>query len=861
MGKTETATVDVIINGQKANATLNEMRATVRQLNAEMGKIPDPLNSSEFKKGQQALDDLKGKIKDITGQAKTTGDAWMNMLGVAGGFTLAGLATKGLDLIKTGLTDMVESTKAVSDSLKLTFAGVKEGYDSLMRSFATGDWNNLISNFQNAVSAGREYQEVLNNLGHRTMAEAILSAEDQLAFQTLWNNFNTTGRLMKDRIADGNAAIEIENKAVQRRAENNRILEDMELKRLARQTGLGEVTIRNFIKEYQQNQQLIDTTREYLKLQKDVDAWGEATADPNSKLKSYPQFIKDFVVVIKDMDKTNDKSLKAFADAWVARINTETQGQIEIKKLHKQVDQEQDSENKKNLTEAGNEVKKQAEYLKNIQKELEDAKIQIIQDEHEKELKLNELDIKRKLDKIKGNSKIENDLRETLLLESKEKEREINQKYDDKAKSDAWTIEKAKWEAIIQADDKGSAEWFKDENQWLDKQADYELSNTKLTEQERLDIKAKYLALIKKLEEEFPSSKPGKGFGKDDLKENTPGAMLKTSDKEVTNDYTFNFKERRDLLDKERDAELEIAGGNAEKQKKIWVDYYKSVDELNNEHVKALANLAQTVVNALSGALSAWTNYQNAIIQKDEDANNIQKDNLKKRLDSGVINQKTYDAETAALDAKLNKEKRKAAHDTAVINRDISIANAIINTAVAATSALSAGPIIGEFLMALVILLGGLEIALIASTPIPAAAKGRYNVIGQGDGKQYNNVPYEKAPETGLYTRPTLFAETGNEIIIDPVTTKNIQMNYPGIISAINFARIPQRAMGNFIQTNLSQNPIQQNNIQDKINERLADALEQFNYMAKKGINANISYDIMIQEQDKMERIQRDVSK
>lgn len=88
------------------------------------------------------------------------------------------------------------------------------------------------------------------------------------------------------------------------------------------------------------------------------------------------------------------------------------------------------------------------------------------------------------------------------------------------------------------------------------------------------------------------------------------------------------------------------------------------------------------------------------------------------------------------------------------------------------------------------------QIAVIAAMPVPQFAKGRYNVIGADDGRSYN-AAYTGSPETKIYTQPSLVAEQGSELIVDSRTTRNLMMNYPGIIEAIYAARVPQRAEGN----------------------------------------------------------------
>jgi len=67
---------------------------------------------------------------------------------------------------------------------------------------------------------------------------------------------------------------------------------------------------------------------------------------------------------------------------------------------------------------------------------------------------------------------------------------------------------------------------------------------------------------------------------------------------------------------------------------------------------------------------------------------------------------------------------------------------------------------------------------------------GRYPVRGPDDGKTYS-AQYVGVPKTGIYSGPTvgLFSENMPEMVIDGPTTRNLQVNYPGIIDSIMAAR------------------------------------------------------------------------
>ena len=321
-------------------------------------------------------------------------------------------------------------------------------------------------------------------------------------------------------------------------------------------------------------------------------------------------------------------------------------------------------------------------------------------------------------------------------------------------------------------------------------------------------------------------------------------------------------------LKKQRDAELAIAGDSVEAQKQIYADYAASAKDVYIEIANAAISAFSSIVSAMSGLNSAMNDYDNAMLKKDEAANEQKKANLKKQLDGKIITQKQYDAGVSKLDQEMDQKKKTLAREQAKRQKALAIASAIINVATAITSALGAGPIIGIILAALVGILGAVQIAYIASTPIPEAAKGRYrmlaqaaagryNVIGADDGKAYNDVPYSPS-FTGIPGRPLLVNETGNEIVIDPYTTKNLIMNYPEVLNAINVARVPQRASGQYIDVAASNRSNSSSPSPVTVNLNNAELLEAVNKLTERldqGIGATISFDHLEETQKKAQSV------
>jgi TP901 family phage tail tape measure protein len=262
---------------------------------------------------------------------------------------------------------------------------------------------------------------------------------------------------------------------------------------------------------------------------------------------------------------------------------------------------------------------------------------------------------------------------------------------------------------------------------------------------------------------------------------------------------------------------------------------------------------AGVITDTLSSVDNFMTNRENLELARDESLNDKKKKNLKARLDAGLISQKSYDSAVSKMDNELAAKKRKLEHDQAVRAKAMAVIQAGINVAQGITSALSTVPA-GIALAVVTGILGAVQIAAILSAPVPQAAKGRYNVTGRDDGRLYSNVPWVGAASTGLYQTPTLISEQGPEYVIDAATTRNLQLNYPGVINAINYARVPQFASGNYPVNPDAGNQLQQR--QNDFESSLMTAISELNNHARNGFKSFVVYDDIRQSADTINQIE-----
>lgn len=209
----------------------------------------------------------------------------------------------------------------------------------------------------------------------------------------------------------------------------------------------------------------------------------------------------------------------------------------------------------------------------------------------------------------------------------------------------------------------------------------------------------------------------------------------------------------------------------------------------------------EALVHAITNAWGSYYDIKNNLDQQDlmkfEADTTKKKELLQKQLDTGIITQEEYNERSAMLEEDLDTKRKEVALKAAKREKKIALMNAIVNTAAGIVKMLNNPWPLNLILAALVGVAGGLEIAKIATTPLPQYAMGRYDVLGAQDGKKYNAKVID-SPGTGLVNSPAILVGEKPEIIIDPYTTRNLQMNYPEVIQAINAARMPQYASGSY---------------------------------------------------------------
>jgi hypothetical protein len=154
--------------------------------------------------------------------------------------------------------------------------------------------------------------------------------------------------------------------------------------------------------------------------------------------------------------------------------------------------------------------------------------------------------------------------------------------------------------------------------------------------------------------------------------------------------------------------------------------------ELDRVHTEQMwdvrVQMAQENMQKISEMTGMFTNTLQKGFQLDQKLREKQLDKeyqkKRQRIIATVKDEDEQKKQLAKLDEDFDKKKRKLKTDAAKKEKGIAIAEATINTAASVVSMLKAGFPVGIIMAALAAAMGAAQIAMIAATPIPAAAEG-----------------------------------------------------------------------------------------------------------------------------------------
>jgi TP901 family phage tail tape measure protein len=201
-----------------------------------------------------------------------------------------------------------------------------------------------------------------------------------------------------------------------------------------------------------------------------------------------------------------------------------------------------------------------------------------------------------------------------------------------------------------------------------------------------------------------------------------------------------NLKAQKALLEEQFKQETEHADQLSEMYKLKEQEKNDAIKDMELENFKQKFERVMNFVNAAASAFNSLNqllnNREERQLQKDRAANNQKKKQFKDQLDNKLISQAQHDKLVNNLQEQQDKQEREIKRRQAKREKALNIFQAVINTASAIVEALPNVP-----LSILAGVLGGIQVAAIASTPLPEAGKGGFFTTGDKHSDASGGIP------------------------------------------------------------------------------------------------------------------------
>lgn len=253
------------------------------------------------------------------------------------------------------------------------------------------------------------------------------------------------------------------------------------------------------------------------------------------------------------------------------------------------------------------------------------------------------------------------------------------------------------------------------------------------------------------------------------------GELMTDEDKKkletIINDLIFKLKELGVEINKTPEtgakggSKVDILGMSADG----WETMFKNLSD-GKGGIEEWGAVIGAVGEAIGSAFSDVSNLMSAIeereLKKYEKAQNKKKKALDQQLKAGTISQERYNEKVQVIDEETEAKKLEIERKQAERQKMLAVFQALVNTAVAITSAIAqGGPIAGPILAGIVGALGAIQVAAIIAQPLPGAEQGGLLVERTQDGARYN-AEFEPQ-KRGKIDKPTVIVgENGTEYVV-----------------------------------------------------------------------------------------------
>lgn len=635
-------------------SNLNDLQFAARKLNQEVRRLKP--GTDEFVAASKKLKEVRTRMKEIESQSRQTQSVFGSFFSKIGWKAIWAAAAAAV--IKLG-KDMIAQTQLIGDKWREETAGWKAAYNTFIADLASGKgWNEMVTDMRNAYKVGKEVSRMLDELFERNNSLSLKEAEYNLEIEKQKQIMNDVTRTNQERLDAAQRITDLEREL----AEERKSIAEQELeartKEIQARTHLSDTELDAFIRDYNDNQELINQAKEYTeelhKREKAVQGWKDAmnmgdvdgvAADMLQANLDAAQESLDFfkasadasvvywAATVEKYNLGNDEMVKNYVEARKKMVGAETEFYQHTARTHRtsanlrrQLASEGQNAANKAYQDA---VKKSDEHHKELQNQAKQAYLdgELTEQQYQNRLtEIQEASLKDRIAIAERFNQSTVELQSQLLDLSIQQKQQLQKMMEDlerdavKALEDAMAEMDAEIQAEMDRMDQEMQEWL---DRWTEmcEQAEEVRRELHPVDALRADLQEELDALTEVYqngllsEEDYQAARADivKKYNKEILKAQSEPYQKGVQNAQkyieaVSNFMTAMQSAATAKLDAQMQAELTAAGDNAEKREEIEANYEQKKLDIQKRYanINMGIEIAKTIA---AGALSVMQGF------------------------------------------------------------------------------------------------------------------------------------------------------------------------------------------------------------------------------------------------------------
>lgn len=283
LSEVQAGTIRVSDSMDIASLSVKDLTDYAKQLETRLNNLPGASNNPDWAKLKSRISEVDSRLRklDKSQEAATQSlpksqskfqSFFNNIRNSASTFygNISTMLFSGLvNGVKKLAQDLIANSNVIGDKWNRTMTGMRKGYEAFLTAIASGDWSNFFSNIERAYREGRELAEMQEALFEMQNATSLTETRNSIEISRQTAIMRDTTKSNQERIDAGNEILRLEKEIMAVKEKTAERARDAALKEIAIKTKgeLSEEDMTFLVDDYFQNEEMIDAAGEYLKLE------------------------------------------------------------------------------------------------------------------------------------------------------------------------------------------------------------------------------------------------------------------------------------------------------------------------------------------------------------------------------------------------------------------------------------------------------------------------------------------------------------------------------------------------------------------------------------------------------------------